>query len=227
MRLTPELVARCFRVVEDSGPGPGFTPMPEEEAAALTDRVLADGGLDAAAPLWVFAYGSLIWKPDFEVAGCERATLRGWHRSFCIRLNRWRGDPSAPGLMMALERGGACVGMNLRLTDPRADLMTMIRREIPHREGADMVRWAEVETAGGRVRTLVFWAGPKGPSIEHRLPLPTVAARLARACGHGGSGADYLYQTVAHLEDLGIRDRNLWRLQALVADEIGRLSHPG
>ncbi|MER2510576.1 MAG: gamma-glutamylcyclotransferase [Amaricoccus sp.] len=227
MRLTPELVARCFRVVEDAGPGPGFTPMPEEEAAALTDRVLAQGGIDAgAAPLRVFAYGSLIWKPGFEVAETERAMLRGWHRSFCIRLNRWRGDPAAPGLMMALERGGTCVGATLRLSDPRADLLTLIRREIPHREGADMVRWGEVETPRGREQALVFWAGPKGPGIEHRLPLTIVAARLARACGQAGSGADYLYQTVAHLEALGIRDRNLWRLQALVADEIGSLAHP-
>ena len=58
------------------------------------------------------------------------------------------------------------------------------------------------------------------------MSLPVVAARLARACGHAGSGADYLYQTVAHLEALGIRDRNLWRLQELVADEIARLSRP-
>jgi len=43
---------------------------------------------------------------------------------------------------------------------------------------------------------------------------------LARACGHVGSGAEYLYNTVSHLEEFGIRDRNLWRLQQLVADEI-------
>lgn len=222
MRLTAELVERCFRSVDDPGAGPGFTPMPEEEAAVLTDRLLAGHG----GPVSVFAYGSLIWKPGFEVTASERASLRGRHRSFCIRLSRWRGDASAPGLMMALERGGACVGAALRLSDARADLLTLIRREIPHQEGADMVRWGEVETAAGRLRALIFWAGPKGPGIEHRLPLPVVAARLARACGHAGSGADYLYQTVAHLEALGIRDRNLWRLQELVADEIARLSRP-
>ncbi|TIW30865.1 MAG: gamma-glutamylcyclotransferase, partial [Mesorhizobium sp.] len=51
-------------------------------------------------------------------------------------------------------------------------------------------------------------------------PLENVARVLARACGHVGSGAEYLYNTVSHLEEFGIRDRNLWRLQELVADEI-------
>jgi glutathione-specific gamma-glutamylcyclotransferase len=70
------------------------------------------------------------------------------------------------------------------------------------------------------VEALVFWAGPSGSGRSLRLPLEAVAWRLAHACGHYGSGADYLYQTVAKLEEHGIRDSNLWRLQKLVAAEI-------
>lgn len=229
MRLTPEMVRRAFREEADPGPGPGFTPASEAESAALAQRLLTHPEAPRpGAPIHVFAYGSLIWKPDFDVAERLRGTLRGWHRSFCIQLSRWRGSPAQPGLMMALERGGACVGLLLRLpeTDREEIVTRLVRREIPHREGADMARWSQIETDRGRIPALVFWAGPKGPSIEHRLPLPTVAHRLAHACGHGGSGAEYLYNTVEHLEAAGIRDRNLWRLQELVAEEIGHWPLP-
>lgn len=223
MRLTPEMVRRAFREVPDPGADASFVPFDEAESGAAADRILAE----QAGPVHVFAYGSLIWKPDFEVTETIRGTLRGWHRSFCIHLTEWRGSPAKPGLMMALERGGTCVGLLLRIPEAerREIVARLIRREIP-RDGFDMVRWSQVETARGRVPALVFWAGPKGPRIEHRLPLPTVAHRLAHACGHGGSGAEYLYNTVEHLEAAGIRDRNLWRLQAMVADEIGRWPLP-
>jgi cation transport protein ChaC len=86
-----------------------------------------------------------------------------------------------------------------------------------------MVRWIPVRSAEGRERALVFWAGPRGERVTGKLPLEEVAWTLARACGSVGSCAEYLYNTVAHLEEFGIRDRNLWRLQELVAEEIERL----
>lgn len=87
-----------------------------------------------------------------------------------------------------------------------------------------MVRWITVATEPGKLRALVFWAGPKqGNGISPKLPLEEVASVLARACGHAGSCAEYLYNTVSHLEALGIRDRNLWRLQRLVANEVVRI----
>jgi hypothetical protein len=67
---------------------------------------------------------------------------------------------------------------------------------------------------------LTFWACPAGLDFSVKLPLARVAQILARACGHIGSGADYLFQTVSKLKEFDIRDRNLWRLQQLVADEI-------
>lgn len=229
MRLTSEMVRRAFREEPDPGPGPGFTPATEEESAALVRSLLTRPGAPGPdAPAYVFAYGSLIWKPDFEVTETLRGTLRGWHRSFCIKLTRWRGSPAKPGLMMALERGGSCVGLLLRLPEAAKDeiLLTLVKREIPHREGADMARWSQIETARGRQPALVFWTGPTGPQIEHGLPLAAVAHRLAHACGHGGSGAEYLFNTVRDLEAAGIRDRNLWRLQELVAEEISAWPRP-
>jgi len=79
-----------------------------------------------------------------------------------------------------------------------------------------------VRTQGGEtIRALTFWAGGKSPRIIRPLPpLQDVAPVLARACGHRGSCAEYLYNTVVHLAEFGIRDRNLWRLQEMVAREI-------
>lgn len=218
MRLTPALVACCFREVPEPPPPDGWIRAEDATLSPVADRLLAE----AAGPLWVFAYGSLIWRPDFDPIEIRRARAHGWHRSFCIELQGWRGTPEAPGLMLALERGGSCTGFAMRLDPGRAaaDLLTLLRREVPYTVLLDNMRWITLETHDGPLRALVFHAGPTGIAVSSRLPLPVVAARLARACGEAGSCAEYLYNTVAHLEAEGLRDRNLWRLQTLVADEI-------
>ena len=124
--------------------------------------------------------------------------------------------------MMALVPGGSCHGVLLRIPAEaeRETCHRLVLREISVREDLGMASWIEARTAGGPVRALVFWAGPRGRGISTGLPLETVARRLASACGHAGSSAEHLYRTVVGLEEHGIRDRNLWRLQALVAAEI-------
>src|SRR5437773_2003533 len=139
MTLTAELVARIHRSVADPGPAEGFVPLVDEDFDAIAAELLASP--HAGGDLWLFAYGSLLWKPACEVDGQEPALLRGWHRAFCLRLRRYRGTPDCPGLMMALDRGGACRGVAQRLPaaqahEPRgADLC---RRAIDrgHRRGA-------------------------------------------------------------------------------------------
>ena len=225
MTLTPELVALTLRPEPDLGPEPGWTEMSEAETEALAQKLDRECGAEA---LWVFAYGSLIWKPDFDAQDHRRASAWGWHRSFCLKMHRWRGSPQHMGLMMALERGGRCDGVIYRIPDHdrRDQLRRMLRREIRFHQNRDMVRWIPVRTEQGSRRVLVFWAGPTGPRILSRLPLEQVAQLLARACGPIGSCAEYLFNTVSHLEQFGIQDRNLWRLQKLVASEI-RALHTG
>jgi len=176
----------------------------------------------AGGDLWLFAYGSLIWKPNFSFVEDRRGTVHGWHRSFCLEQTRWRGTPEQPGLMMALEGGGSCASVVFRLPDGdhRQSIRNLVGREITTQEDLGMVRWVTVRTDTGPVRALVSWAGPKGDGIALKLPLERVAGILARACGHVGSCASYLYNTIAKLEECGIHDRNLWRLQELVAEEI-------
>jgi cation transport protein ChaC len=131
--------------------------------------------------------------------------------------------------MMALERGGRCGGLVYRL--PSLGLVKqlgrLLRREVSDRDGMRAVRWITVDAQGARLRALSFWVGPAGLDGRMRQPLDRVAHVLARACGHLGSGAEYLFHTVRELEGHGIQDGGLWRLQQLVAEEILKLHSPG
>ena len=221
MALTAELVARCERNELDPGPAPGVTRLTEENYEAVANALLKRR---RPGPLWVFTYGSLMWKPAFTSLEHRRATAFGWHRAFCLELKRGRGSPKLPGLMMALEYGGRCEGVVHRLPDEDhiGQLGRLLRREIGSMEGVRATRWITVETAKGKLQALTFWAGPRGRAYAGKQALSQVAQTLARACGHIGSGAAYLFHTVSKLEEVGIRDRNLWQLQQLVADEIQR-----
>jgi len=222
MALTAELVARCERHEPDPGPEPGCRHYGDADYEAAAAKLLAQAPPDA---LSIFAYGSLIWKPEIETIGHRPATAPGWHRAFCLKLTRWRGSAAQPGLMMGLRRGGRCQGVIHQITgvNRHALLVRLLRREVGCDEDMTGIRWITVETDLGKLRALAFWAAPVALEDWVDLSLPEVAGILARACGHIGSGAAYLFHTVSKLEELGIRDRNLWRLQHLVADEIRRL----
>ena len=219
MSLTDDLVRKSLRVEIDPGPERNATPINDIEVEHLSHRLLLECG---DKPLWVFAYGSLIWKPDFDAVDSRLAAAYGWHRSLCLEMKRRRGSRTQPGLMMALDRGGRCNGVIFRLADDnRLDqIRRMVRREVGSLEDARTIRWLTVQTSEGPVRALTFWVGPRGVRVRRKLPLGVVAGILARACGHMGSCAEYLHLTVKHLEERGIRDRNLWHLQKLVAAEL-------
>lgn len=219
MDLTPELVARVQRIEPDDGPPPGMVLLTAEDYAEIANRLLARLG---GQPLRVFAYGSLIWKPEFAHVAHEHATLNGWHRSFCIRIDRWRGSRANPGLMMALDRGGSCRGVvyTLPLGNAGAQVEKLLRREMSYKPPNNMPIIVQVKTVERNLPCIAFTIRKDSPYRVPGLPLPEVAAILARAAGHFGSGAEYLYNTVYHLEQFGIIDRNLWTLQRLVAREI-------
>lgn len=224
MTLTQELVDLCFRAEEDPGPPANWQALTDDDYETIADRLTAEIGEE---PLWVFAYGSLIWKPGFASIDRRKATAYGWHRSFSLRIERGRGSPSQPGLMMMLSRGGRCDGVIYRVADndKREQIEQALRREVSSKDSLTTFRWLPVKTETGEtIRALTFWVGSGSPRIiKPLLPLDDVAPVLARACGHRGSCAEYLYNTVVHLAEFGIRDRNLWRLQEMVAKEIEAL----
>lgn len=222
LHLTEALVARVERHEPECDGARGVPWIAEDAFVRHAARLLAEAG---EGPVWTFAYGSLIWKPAFEAADAVPCVLHGWRRSFCIHLESWRATPDQPGLMLALARGGSCRGMAYRLPDAgRLEAMeALLRREIGYEADLASVRWLTVRGAAGVMRALVFYAAPLDPAIHICLPMEEQARRIARAAGHMGSCAAYLHHTVRHLEQLGIRDRYLWELQKLVAEEIAAL----
>jgi cation transport protein ChaC len=170
----------------------------------------------------------LIWKPEFTSLEHRRATAFGWHRSFCMKLERFRGTLEQPGLMMTLDRGGCCHGVAYRLPDENhADQIgRLVRREMSIKRSTNVPRWLTVDTDLGKLRALAFTASPEGMTYAGKLPAEEVARILARAAGHWGSGASYLFQTITKLEEFDIHDTSLWRLQELVAHEILAMTNP-
>lgn len=226
LALTRTHVARVARDVPDPGPSARYARLTDDDLGALAHRLLAE---NAGAPFWVFAYGSLIWKPAFERVAMRSCVAHGWRRSFCLNMLNWRATPEQPGLMLALERGGACSGVAYRMPDddPHGRMLRLLKREVSYHEDIPWLRWLNVRAREGVFRALAFYCAPQGDEDFVRLPVAEQAARLARAVGHGGSCAEYLLNTVEHLEALGIRDRYLWRLQDLVAAEIDAMSRGG
>jgi cation transport protein ChaC len=218
-RLSPELVALCERPEPRQGPEPGLCYFTEEDYQAAAQKLLGDAGDN---PLWVFAYGSLLWRPAFDMKATHLAWVRGWRRDFCMEIRRWRGSPEQPGLMMGLRQGGVCTGIVVQLTDDdrQAQLVRLLKREVDSEEDLRSMRWIEVDTDQGQVRALASWAEPVMSRMFVEKSIEEQAYMLARACGSGGSGAAYLHRTVMSLADLGLADDYLTMLDELVAGEI-------
>jgi cation transport protein ChaC len=224
MRLTAEHVARCRRDIADPGHEvnlpPGFRPATEEDYVQNVADMLA---ARPPGPFWIFGISSLIWKPETAFVEKRMGVARGWHRRFCLGWDyRYRGSVEAPGLMMALDRGGTCKGMLYRLPDDglEAELDKLIRREMSMVPTAFPWRFIDVATTEGPVRAMTFPMNRKSARYRTGFSDDELANILAKACGFRGSMAEYLFQTVTMLESLGIHDRNLWRMQELVAARI-------
>ncbi|WP_233125010.1 MULTISPECIES: gamma-glutamylcyclotransferase [Agrobacterium] len=226
LQLTPDLVSRTLRVVEEEGPEPNWTPISSPQLDALVNRVEEEARDDE---IWVFAYGSLMWNPGFEIADSEQAVAFGWHRAFSLRIERLRATSDTPGLMLALQPGGSCSGLILKLpcATKTQDLRKLLAREIRYAEVCDMVKWVSVKTSSGTRRALTFWASPRQSQLTQKIPLDEAAALIAQACGPAGSCAEYLYRTVVDLAERKIFDRNLWQLQKLVAAKLQALPQVG
>ncbi len=222
MRLSERHLDLLRQEIADPGPRllPGFRPAVEADYDALVRSLIStcpQGGF------WVFAYGSLIWNPEFDHVDRRVVRAHGWRRSFCLGWDyRFRGSSDRPGLMMALDRGGQCKGVAFRLPDDTLEenLHRLVRREMSMVPSAFPARWINVAADDGALTALTFAMNRKSERYISGLDDEALADVLASACGFRGSMAEYLHATVAKLEELGIRDRHLWRLQALVAERI-------
>ncbi len=184
----------------------------EAQMAALLEDVLA--AHDPKEDLWVFGYGSLIWNPAFEYVEKHPATLHGWHRRFCLKMYMGRGTPEVPGLMLALDHGGACRGVAFRIAADmlRQELGLLWQREMYG--GAYNARWVKLNAGGRTIRAVTFIINRAHPRYTRELSVEQTAAMIARAEGDLGSCREYLDNTILHLKVLGVRDAGLARVAA-------------
>lgn len=198
----------------DPGP-PGLDPLPVplRDPAPMLDRVIAQWG--GHHDLWLFGYGSLIWKPEFDFAERRLARVHGWHRALKMWSRVNRGTPANPGLVFGLLSGGSCQGLVFRVPAARG-LETLGRLWL--REMATGVydpRWLDCTTPGGRVRALAFTLSRRSPNYTGELSEARLRQIFASATGRYGSSLDYARQTLQELQRHAIHDAALARLVRL------------
>jgi len=221
LRLTRALVEKIPATIPDPGPMAEIADVQNEDVQRQTLRDVLATRPDPEQ-FWVFAFGSLMWKPDFTFREQRRARVIGWHRAFCIGPDtRYRGNPDSPGIMLSLDGGGTCDGVAFRLheDDLQACLASLIEREPPIPP-----EWVHAETDAGPIHALAFVCAPGGRGYIGDLTPEEIARRIAPAVGIFGSMADYVLNTATHLEAMGIHDAGIWQMQELVAEELERMA---
>lgn len=189
------------------------------DGAALLARIQREA---AALPqLWVFAYASLIWRPEFEPVQALPTRVHGWHRALKMWSRINRGTPEQPGLVFGLLSGGCCRGVVFRV--PREDgaqtLARLWKREMVL--GVYDPRWLTAHTPAGPVRALAFTLSRKSPSHTGELSEAQYRAIFALASGIYGTTHDYAHRTFEELKRHDIRDRKLERLLRLIRQQHG------
>ena len=173
--------------------------------------------------LWVFGYGSLMWRPGFRHVESSPALLRGAHRALCVYSVRHRGTTDKPGLVLGLDHGGACHGVAFRVAaedvmETHAYLTEREQMNRVYREVLRPIRLAD----GRRVPALAYIVNRENRQYARGLDREKLLAHIRQ--GHGESGAcrDYVLNTLASLTELGIDDHSLsWLGAALSTDSSG------
>ncbi|HEX3502296.1 MAG TPA: gamma-glutamylcyclotransferase [Xanthobacteraceae bacterium] len=173
--------------------------------------------------LWVFGYGSLMWRPGFAYLERVPARLIGLHRSLCVFSFVHRGTPERPGLVLGLDRGGMCRGIAYRVAgEAREKTIDYLReREQVTSVYVETIRQIELEDqARRRVRAVCYIVDRSHVQYAGRLTLAESLHHVRQGHGKSGANRDYVIETVRALEALGYREGELH----LLAQRLG--GHP-
>ena len=157
--------------------------------------------------LWVFGYGSLMWKPGFQPLETVRARVDGVHRAPCVLSHVHRGTPQRPGVVLGLDQGGSCEGLAFHVAEAvRVEVLNYLRA----REQVTAVYLERTFPAhladGRRVEVVTYVADRTHEQYARQLPLSELLERIEGAVGQSGANPDYFRQTARRMAELGIRD---------------------
>lgn len=187
-------------------------PAPLRDPAPMLDQALQEWG--GHQDLWLFGYGSLIWRPDFDYAERRAAKVHGWHRALKMWSRVNRGTPEVPGLVFGMLSGGSCKGMVFRV--PR-EQVPVVMVNLWQREMVNAVydpRWLRCHTAQGPVQALAFTLSRQSPSYTAELTEHEYRRIFSQASGIYGTTREYAQATYEELLRHGIHDHALARLLA-------------
>jgi cation transport protein ChaC len=173
---------------------------------------------DGPADLWVFGYGSLMWRPGFPFVESHPGRLRGYHRSLCVLSHVHRGTPEQPGLVLGLDRGGSCRGMAFRVeaAEAAAALTYLRAREQVTAVYVEKVLGVSLDD-GRRVAAVTYLVDRRHPQYAGRLSEPDLIRLVGQGLGASGANPDYVRHTHDQLVAMGIPDPLLARLAAAFA----------
>ena len=197
---------------------PGAVPPPASTFARWTEQELnasiqqALASRDLSQDQWIFAYGSLLWRPEFDFVEQRLATLQGHHRALCLWSRINRGTPENPGLVFGLEQGGSCAGMVFRIPAQQVEqtFPSLWAREMM--TGAYHPSWIDCHTERGTVSALAFVINRQAQGYVPTLPMDELVRIVMTAHGKYGSCFEYVEQTHLALQAAGIRDEHLEEL---------------
>lgn len=178
---------------------------------------------DGTGDLWVFGYGSLMWRPGFGFVEQVSARLIGAHRALCVYSFDHRGTPERPGLVLGLDRGGACRGIAFRIArELRETTIAYLReREQTTHVYHEVMRsvWLD-DDARRRVSALTYVVDRGHVQYAGRLSLQDQLRYVRQGHGRSGANRDYVLSTVKSIEAQGFHDAQLHRLAALLHDDM-------
>ncbi len=165
--------------------------------------------------MWVFGYGSLMWRPGFDFIGVQPARLTGAHRAMCIYSHVHRGTPRRPGLVLGLDRGGSCRGLAFHVapSQTRQVIRYLREREQINNVYRECTRPVHLQD-GRKVKALVYMARRDHRQYAGALSGPARARLIAQGRGKSGTSMDYLTETLKHLRQMGVKSPQLEQLLA-------------
>ena len=182
--------------------------------------VRCNGDLNMALDMdefWVFGYGSLMWNPGFPFVEKADAVIFGYRRSLCIHSWVHRGSEANPGLVLGLDRGGACRGVAFRVADADRDEVLDYLRARELVTNVYLERWASARLGDGRRVTVVAYVADRSHAqYAGSLDTRAAAAIVNIAVGQSGPNDAYVFNTLEHLRAVGIRDHWLEEVNAEV-----------